>query len=165
VSSVVVFMLLGCALVHLVLGETQVFGGHLAGGVLGEIMGEVMRSLVGSAGAYVICIAALLITLVVRTSLSFIAVSRRVGTGAAGTVQTLYGRMRESLEALGEAWREAQAIEAAERARKAAEGASRITRLRAPGQRPGPSLRYDLLIVRSHAGHTRAWVPGGWNRS
>jgi S-DNA-T family DNA segregation ATPase FtsK/SpoIIIE len=126
VSSVVVFMLLGCALVHLVLGETQVFGGHLAGGVLGEIMGEVMRSLVGSAGAYVICIAALLITLVVRTSLSFIAVSRRVGTGAAGTVQTLYGRMRESVDALADAWREAQAIEAEERARRQAAEAPKI---------------------------------------
>jgi S-DNA-T family DNA segregation ATPase FtsK/SpoIIIE len=143
VSSVVVFMLLGCALVHLVLGETQVFGGHLAGGVLGEIMGEVMRSLVGSAGAYVICIAALLITLVVRTSLSFIAVSRRVGTGAAGTVQTLFGRMRESVEALGEAWREAQEIEATERARKQAAAAPKIIATQpgtvtAPGTKTAP---------------------------
>lgn len=149
VSSVVVFMLLGCALVHLVLGETQVFGGHLAGGVLGEIMGEVMRSLVGSAGAYVICIAALLITLVVRTSLSFIAVSRRVGTGAAGTVQTVYERMRDSVQALGDAWREAQEIEAEERARRQAADAPKIIATQpgtvtapgktAPGTKTAPS--------------------------
>jgi len=153
VSSVVVFMLLGCALVHLILGDAQVFGGHLAGGVLGEIMGEVMRSLVGSAGAYVICIAALLITLVVRTSLSVISVSQRVGTGAAGTVQSLYGRVRDSAEALVEAWKEAQAIEAEERARKQADDAPKIVPTRpgtitapgktAPGTKTAPGLAIE----------------------
>ena len=50
VASTLVIVLVGCALTHLALGDTQVFGGHLPGGVIGEVLGEVLRSLLGLTG-------------------------------------------------------------------------------------------------------------------
>ena len=40
-ASTLVIVLVCCAMLHLALIDQQVFGGHLAGGVLGEVLGEV----------------------------------------------------------------------------------------------------------------------------
>ncbi|MDH5675536.1 MAG: DNA translocase FtsK 4TM domain-containing protein [Myxococcales bacterium] len=125
-ASVLVILLLGCALLHLSLPELEVFGGHLAGGLLGEVLAEVLRSLVGPAGAYVLCIAALLINMVLRTSLSVVGLSHRVGGSIGDGARSATRSLRGGLERLSEAWEEAKAIEAEERAQAEAEGAPRI---------------------------------------
>jgi S-DNA-T family DNA segregation ATPase FtsK/SpoIIIE len=111
-------VLVGCSLLHLALAGEQVFGGHLPGGVLGEVLGEVLRSLLGLAGAYVVGIATLLVTFVLRTPVSIVVVAKRAYAAARGGM----ARAWAGAIALFEAWREAKALEAAEReeARKAA---------------------------------------------
>lgn len=107
VASTLVIVLIGCGMLHLAFGETRVFGGHLAGGVLGEVLGEVLRSLLGLAGAYVVGTTILLITLVLRTHVSVIAGVRFASrkTHEAST------RMREGFGAIADAWREARELE------------------------------------------------------
>jgi S-DNA-T family DNA segregation ATPase FtsK/SpoIIIE len=115
-ASTLVFVLIGCALLHLVLYGEQSFGGPLPGGVLGEVLGEVLRSLVGTAGAYVLCTAVLLITLILRTPISVTDVARTVATHS-----VRIGRHAvQWLAAAFAAWREAKRIEREERAARAA---------------------------------------------
>ena len=125
-ASMLVTLLVGCALLHLALSEAAVFGGHQAGGTLGEILAEVMRSLVGPAGAYVICGATLLINLVLRTSLSVVGLSRRAGQAVTDRTSSALRSARDGVTALSDAWREAKEIEAEERARQEAEEAPTI---------------------------------------
>ncbi|MGD8859439.1 MAG: DNA translocase FtsK 4TM domain-containing protein [Myxococcales bacterium] len=125
-ASMLVILLVGCALLHLALPDATVFGGHLPGGMIGEILAEVMRSLVGPAGAYVICVSALLINLVLRTSVSVVHVTRRAGRRVVGGGRSMLHSARDGLQALADAWREAKQIEAEERARETAAGAPKI---------------------------------------
>lgn len=113
-ASMVVSLLLGCAILHLSFSGSRVFGGHLAGGVLGEVSGEVLRSLVGLAGAYVVCLTALLVTVILRTSISVVDLSGKVATRVSGSTKGLYAQIRDGLVALVSAWREAREIERAE---------------------------------------------------
>ncbi|MFK8001074.1 MAG: DNA translocase FtsK 4TM domain-containing protein [Polyangiales bacterium] len=107
VASTLVIVLIGCGMLHLAFGETRVFGGHLAGGVLGEVLGEVLRSLLGLAGAYVVGTTILLITLVLRTHVSVIAGVRFASRKA----HEATARMREGFGAIADAWREARELE------------------------------------------------------
>ncbi|HEY1533278.1 MAG TPA: DNA translocase FtsK 4TM domain-containing protein, partial [Polyangiaceae bacterium] len=94
-ASVFVYVLLGCAFAHLSLRGTTVFGGALPGGVLGEVLGEVLRSLLGLVGAYVVCVAALAITFILRTSFSLVGFLRNSSTFLAthfGKIPELFGR-------------------------------------------------------------------------
>jgi S-DNA-T family DNA segregation ATPase FtsK/SpoIIIE len=109
--STLVIVLVGCAMLHLALREVLVFGGHLAGGVIGEVSGEVLRSLLGLAGAYVVGVSVLLVTLVLRTSLSVVAIARAMGYGTKKAGTSAWSGLR----ALWDAWREAKALERAER--------------------------------------------------
>ncbi len=120
--STLVIVLVGCAMLHLSLRDVVVFGGHLAGGVLGEVCGEVLRSLLGLAGAYVVGISVLLVTLVLRTTISVVAVARWLGLGTRRAGTTLW----DGLRALWEAWREARELERAERE---AQEAARLPRI------------------------------------
>ena len=111
VVSTLVITLVGCSLLHLALLGHEVHGGHLPGGVLGEVLGEVLRSLFGTAGAYVLTITILLITLVLRTRLTITGIIARVRVhGAVGA-----GKVRDSLGRVAEAWREARELERQER--------------------------------------------------
>ncbi|HEX7481550.1 MAG TPA: DNA translocase FtsK 4TM domain-containing protein, partial [Polyangiales bacterium] len=127
VASVLVHLLLGCALLHLSLHDFPVFGGQLAGGLIGEVLGEVLRSLVGSAGAYVICISALLITLILRTSLSVMAVGRSVFGFSSLHGRSLWQSLRSGSRELWEAWQAAKQIEREERERARAALEPRIS--------------------------------------
>ena len=118
-ASVLVHVLLGCALLHLSLRGFTVFGGHLAGGLLGEVLGEVLRSLLGLAGAYVVCVAALAITLILRTSFSVVGFLRRAGSYCALHFHALGESVRRAIAQLLAAWSAAQAIERRERVVKA----------------------------------------------
>jgi DNA segregation ATPase FtsK/SpoIIIE, S-DNA-T family len=105
VASVVITLLAGCALLHVTFGDYAIFGGHLAGGTLGELVGELLRSLLGLAGAYVIAIAFLMMTLVLRTSISVLALSRKLMSAAKTSVQFV----REQAKALWKSWDPADA--------------------------------------------------------
>jgi S-DNA-T family DNA segregation ATPase FtsK/SpoIIIE len=110
-------LLIGCALLHLVLGDKPVFGGHLAGGLTGEVLAEVMRSLVGTAGAYVVTISALLVHLVVRTPLSVGSIVRKVVQTADDSIKAALRSLWNAAHGLIDAWREARALENEERER------------------------------------------------
>lgn len=112
IASTLVIVFIGCALLHLAMPSEQVFGGHLPGGRIGEVLGEVLRSLFGLAGAVVLGVAILLTTLVLRTPVSVVDAARMT----ARTVEGGYLRLRDSLRTVADAWREAKALEAQERA-------------------------------------------------
>jgi S-DNA-T family DNA segregation ATPase FtsK/SpoIIIE len=141
--STLVIVLVGCALLHLSLHDVVVFGGHLAGGVLGEVCGEVLRSLLGLAGAYVVGLAVLLVTLVLRTSISVVAVARWLGLGTQRAGTSLWGALR----AIWEAWREARELERAELAAREAALQPRIVSDTPPA--PGATLPGTLAAPRT----------------
>lgn len=117
-ASTVVIVLVGCALLHLAFGHERVWGTHIPGGALGEVMGEVLRSLMGTTGAYIVSVTVLLITAVLRTRFSFLALVDHGSHVAQGVAV----RVRDGAKDVVEAWREAKEIERAER--EAAEEAS-----------------------------------------
>jgi S-DNA-T family DNA segregation ATPase FtsK/SpoIIIE len=141
--STLVIVLVGCALLHLSLHDVVVFGGHLAGGVLGEVCGEVLRSLLGLAGAYVVGLAVLLVTLVLRTSISVVAVARWLGLGTQRAGTSLWGALR----AIWEAWREARELERAELAAREAALQPRIVSDVPPA--PGTTLPGTVTAPRT----------------
>lgn len=114
-AATLTIMLIGCALTHLALPETQVFGGHLPGGVLGELLGELLRSLLGLTGAFVVGIALVLITVVLRSQVSVLGATRLSLTSLVERVTQLWRSAFESVQALSEAWREAKELEREER--------------------------------------------------
>lgn len=122
VVSTLVIVLIGCALLHLVMDGTEVYGGHLAGGALGEVLGEVLRSLLGEAGAYIVGVTVLLITLVLRTPVSI----AHAATKAWRWLRGLWARTVEGATALLEAWREARELERQEREAQEARDAPKI---------------------------------------
>ncbi|MET0285058.1 MAG: DNA translocase FtsK 4TM domain-containing protein [Polyangiales bacterium] len=69
-AAMLVLLFVGCALIHLGFPDTRVFGGQLPGGNLGAVFGELLRSLFGLAGAFVVGVSVLLVTLVLRTTVS-----------------------------------------------------------------------------------------------
>ncbi|MGE3632264.1 MAG: DNA translocase FtsK 4TM domain-containing protein, partial [Sandaracinaceae bacterium] len=111
VASTLVIVLIGCALVHLAWPAQTVFGGHLPGGLIGEVLGEVMRSLLGLAGSYLVGIAIILVTIVLRTPFSVIQSGRKLALA----VRAAWGRLRDWARAGLEAWREAKELERLER--------------------------------------------------
>ena len=110
-ASTLVVVLIGCAMVHLALAGEEVLGGHLAGGAFGEVLGEVMRSLFGLVGAFVVGLTLLLVTIVLRTSLSLVGVSRQV----AGVAKKGGTAAKEGIGQVANALREAREIELRER--------------------------------------------------
>jgi DNA segregation ATPase FtsK/SpoIIIE, S-DNA-T family len=109
-ATTAVLVLIVCALLEL-FWSTPAFGGHLPGGALGELLGSVLSSLLGRAGAGVVCVAALAITLILATSVSYVGMVRWV-TGVlqehTGSFGKLVARYIKKLKA---AWRDAQRAE------------------------------------------------------
>jgi S-DNA-T family DNA segregation ATPase FtsK/SpoIIIE len=107
-AAMMVLLVVGCALIHLGLPDTRVFGGQLPGGNLGAVFGELLRSLFGFAGAFVVGVSVLLVTLVLRTTVSITgmtyegvsAVWRRFLSGFQWASHGLLG--------IRDAWREAK---------------------------------------------------------
>jgi len=120
--ATLVIVLVGCAMVHLGLLGTEVYGGHLPGGVLGEVLGEILRSLLGMAGAYVVGITVLLITTVLRTGWSF----GRAFKAALALMREGFARAKEWAATAIAAWKEARELERQEREALEAEEAPRI---------------------------------------
>jgi len=109
-------LLLSSAFIHLLMTPDGVpASGVLPGGVLGELLGEVGRAVLGFAGAIVVSGTLVLVALLLRTRLTLRGLAQViVGAGA-----WIADRVVRGLHALAEAWREAEAIDRAERAAQA----------------------------------------------
>ncbi len=121
-ASVLVVVLVGCAMLHLAMPDQAVLGGHLPGGVIGEVLGEVLRGLLGLVGAFVVCTTVLLLTIVLRTSLSIVGTYKRL-------VEVVTNGARKAMtwaRSLFDAFREAREIERKEREEEAARNQPRI---------------------------------------
>ena len=139
VASTLVLTLVGCALMHLALHGHSVHGGHLAGGALGEVLGEVLRSLFGTAGAYVLTITILLVTVILRTHLTLAGTVARLRVA----LRRAWDHTKETIGELAAAWREARELERLERERLEAEAEPRITDTQSDAARAEPKLALD----------------------
>jgi DNA segregation ATPase FtsK/SpoIIIE, S-DNA-T family len=127
VAAVVVYVLLGCSVAHLS-ARGHPFGGHLPGGLLGELMGEVLRSLLGLAGAYVVCVAALVITFILQTSFSLVGLLNGTKRSLFAHGGTLSKHVQRGTKQLRQAWRAAQALERHKRSKPRSARAARKPR-------------------------------------
>ncbi len=121
-ASVLVVVLVGCAMLHLAMPDQTVLGGHMPGGAIGEVIGEVLRSLLGLVGAFVVCTTVLLLTLILRTSLSIVGTTRKLVELVQGGAQ----RVVDWARSLVDAFREAREIERQEREAEAERNKPRI---------------------------------------
>jgi S-DNA-T family DNA segregation ATPase FtsK/SpoIIIE len=125
-AATIVILVVGCALVHLGLPELRVFGDQLPGGMLGEVFGELLRSLFGLVGAFVVGVALLLMTLVLRTQISVTSITY---AGLSALWRRCLASLRAASDGLGavtEAWREAKELERKEREKAAKKNEPRV---------------------------------------
>ncbi|MDW8364086.1 MAG: DNA translocase FtsK [Myxococcales bacterium] len=122
VGATLVVLFVGCALLQLAWGAADDPGVPLAGGVVGELFGEVLRAVLGTAGAWVVCVSILLVTLVLRTPVSVLSLVR----GGVRTTVRAARRVGTGLAALWSAWRQAKRIEREARERERERTAPRI---------------------------------------
>ena len=115
VAAMLVIVFVGCALIHLGFPEARVFGGQLAGGHFGEVFGELLRSLFGFAGAFVVGVSVLLITLVLRTTVSVTGLTYRSVSAIWRRFLSSFNRAKDGLGGIASAWREAKELERLER--------------------------------------------------
>jgi S-DNA-T family DNA segregation ATPase FtsK/SpoIIIE len=118
VASSLVLCLVGCSMIHLALPEQTFFGGHLAGGTVGEVLGEILRASFGLVGAFVLGFTLLLVVLVLRTSLSLVELAGRATGGALRAAAHAGDSARSVVEAFQKA-RELERIEREEAERRA----------------------------------------------
>lgn len=89
---------------HLWWGDAPALGEMPAGGLVGSSVGELLRGAIGTAGAHTVVLTALLVTLVVRTRLSIVALVMGARTASGqGT-----GYLRETARMVLRAWRESR---------------------------------------------------------
>jgi S-DNA-T family DNA segregation ATPase FtsK/SpoIIIE len=160
-------LVLGCAFLHLALHSVPAFGGQPSGGVLGELLGEVLKSLVGNVGAFVVCLAALTIALILRTSFSVVATTRGVLGFSAARSKGLVDVLSDGAKSLWDAWLAAQALEREERGR-APRSSQRRSKPRAKpaassGPPPLPSPA-DAAALRADSGNGKLAAEGGKSR-
>jgi S-DNA-T family DNA segregation ATPase FtsK/SpoIIIE len=127
-AATLVLLLVGCALVHLAAPELRVFGEQLPGGLLGEVFGELLRSLFGLVGAFVVGIALLLLTLVLRTQVSVTSITYQGATGIWSRALASLRAAKDGLGSVTDAWREAQELERREREKQAKKNEPRVVR-------------------------------------
>jgi signal transduction histidine kinase len=151
IASTLVIVFIGCALLHLAMPSEQVFGGHLPGGRIGEVLGEVLRSLFGFAGAVVLGVAILLVTLVLRTPVSVVDAARMLTSA----LREGYGRVSDAIRAVAEAWREAKALEAEEHAAQRALLEPKVITAGAAASAEGRWPRYPRTRASPRCGTTK----------
>lgn len=115
VAPTIVILLVGCSLLHLSLsGVVGAFGANLPGGLLGELLGELLRSVFGNVGSFVVTVATMLVTVVLRTSLSIIDMTQT----AAVATKSASGSVFEFGKRLWLSWREARDLELRDEAKQ-----------------------------------------------
>jgi DNA segregation ATPase FtsK/SpoIIIE, S-DNA-T family len=110
VASTLVLTFCACAMVQLALPDAIVFSEHSASGIIGQVLGEVLRALLGTPGAFLVAVAVVLITLVLRTPLSVAEILDR----STSLVRYIGATVLAFFRAVAEAWEEAKAIDRAE---------------------------------------------------
>ncbi|GAC1394475.1 MAG: hypothetical protein NVSMB47_03510 [Polyangiales bacterium] len=95
------------ALIHVGAGGRPVFGGALAGGVIGELFGEVLRSLFSTVGTFLVGLTTIALVLIARATFSFIAFANR----AAATSAAAASNVALSAKGVAEAWHQAKELE------------------------------------------------------
>jgi DNA segregation ATPase FtsK/SpoIIIE, S-DNA-T family len=110
VASTLVLTFCACAMVQLVLPESIIFAEHSASGIIGQVLGEVLRALLGTPGAFLVAVAVVLITLVLRTPLSVAEILERISSLVRYAVANVLAFFR----AIALAWEEAKALDRAE---------------------------------------------------
>ncbi|MGD0528259.1 MAG: DNA translocase FtsK [Polyangiaceae bacterium] len=83
------------------------FGTQPSGGLIGELFGELARSLFSTAGSFLVGFACLGLILIGRATFSFIALARLI----ARTATQVAGWVAGVTQALGDAWRQARALD------------------------------------------------------
>jgi S-DNA-T family DNA segregation ATPase FtsK/SpoIIIE len=99
--------IVACALVQVGAPLRTAFGGHLAGGLVGEVFGELARSLFSTPGSFLVGFACLGLILIGRASFSFIAFARLL----ARAVRRSGSWVATAAQAVARAWREARELE------------------------------------------------------
>jgi S-DNA-T family DNA segregation ATPase FtsK/SpoIIIE len=107
-AAMLVLLFVGCALIHLGFPETRVFGGQLPGGELGAVFGELLRSLFGFAGAFVVGVTVLLVTLVLRTTVSITGMTYEGVSAVWHRFLSGFQWASHGLLGIRDAWREAK---------------------------------------------------------
>ncbi len=103
----VVLLATSAALIHVGAAGKQVFGGHLAGGVVGELFGELLRSLFSTIGTFLVGLTTIALVLIARATFSFIGFANRAGaTSAAAATKAAQG-----VRGVAEAWQQAKELE------------------------------------------------------
>ncbi len=105
--STIVVISSGSTLIHLAATEASTFGAHMPGGLLGEVTAELLRASLGTAGAAIISVSTLLVTMVLRTDWSVVRTSRRVIGIALGASEA----SKRGAMSLFDAWKEAKRLE------------------------------------------------------
>jgi S-DNA-T family DNA segregation ATPase FtsK/SpoIIIE len=99
----------GAALVHVGAAGRPVFGGHPAGGAIGELFGEVLRSLFSTVGTFLVGTTVIALVLIARAAWSFIEFANRAGA----TTAFAASKASASVKGVAEAWNQAKEIERA----------------------------------------------------
>ncbi|NLY95351.1 MAG: DUF87 domain-containing protein [Myxococcales bacterium] len=110
VASTLVLVFCACAMTQLVAPEAIIFAEHAASGIIGQVLGEVLRALLGTPGAFLVAVAVVLVTLVLRTPLSVAEILERVTSA----FRYLGAHSMAFLRAIVEAWEQARELDRAE---------------------------------------------------
>jgi S-DNA-T family DNA segregation ATPase FtsK/SpoIIIE len=95
------------ALVHVGAAGRPVFGGHPAGGVIGELFGELLRSLFSTVGTFLVGLTTIALVLIARASFSFIAFANRAGETGVSAAE----KAADTMKGVREAWQQARELE------------------------------------------------------
>jgi len=99
----------GAALVHVGAAGRPVFGGHPAGGAIGELFGELLRALFSTVGTFLVGGTAIALVLIARATWSFIEFANRAGA----TTAKAASKAAAGAKGVAEAWNQARDLERA----------------------------------------------------
>jgi len=105
----VVLAATGAALVHVGSAGRPIFGGHPAGGAIGELFGELLRALFSTVGTFLVGITTIALVLIARAAWSFIEFANRTGQ----TTAKVASRAAAGAKGVAEAWNQAREMERA----------------------------------------------------
>ena len=105
----VVLSATGAALVHVGAAGRPVFGGHPAGGAIGELFGELLRALFSTVGTFLVGGTVIALVLIARATWSFIEFANR----ASATTARAASKAAAGAKGVAEAWNQARELERA----------------------------------------------------
>lgn len=109
IAGDIVLAATAAALVHVGASGRPVFGGHPAGGAVGELFGELLRALFSTVGTFLVGITTIALVLIARAAWSFIEFANRAGATTAAAAN----KAATSAKGVADAWNQAREIERA----------------------------------------------------